>query len=202
MDCRDQKPLIIAPTPVSPILRMFLGLKSMERTQTRWIAVELKHIRSFKTEFRDPKIANHAWPNHYVSNFNNVSIIAKSNYRLESCRNLGTPRRPVEQLLTLDHSQHNKALFFSKQKFLSLFPLKFIRLYSFLSRYIGFTVCRPRQAEHPHIQLEGQSAYHRDSDIISNFVNPTIATASLRTLLKGTVPLRVKLKATVVDSNC
>ena len=135
----------------------------------------------------------------HVSNFNKAYIIDKSKKQLESCRTLGTPWQPSWNSVT--NSSSLSVLFFSRQKFLSLFPFKFI-LFSFLSHYIGITVCGPRQTEHAHTTV-GTSVYLQSSDIISNFLNPTIATLPSRTLLKGTVILKnPRLKAAVVNSNC
>ena len=90
-------------------------------------------------------------------------------------------------------------LVFSRQKFLSLFPLKFILL-SFLSHYIGITVCRPRQAEHAHIQLERQSTYNQRHHF--QLRKSHYSDSTVKKLLKGAASLRFRLKATVVDSNC
>lgn len=155
---RIRSPLIIAPMPFSSIFWMLLAWIGIERTQPGWITVELKHIRNFKTAAKGSRIANHVWTQSmHVSNFNKAYIIDKNKTQLESCRTLGTPWQP--SWVSHNSSSHS-VLVFSRQKFLSLFPLKFI-LFSFLSHYIGITVCRPRQAEHAHIQLEHQSTYNQ-----------------------------------------
>ena len=84
--------LVIAPMLVSQILRMYLDLQSMERTHPRWITVELKHIRNFKTAAKGSRIVNHAWPYDHVGNLTNASIFYMGNYRLKSVWNLGTPQ--------------------------------------------------------------------------------------------------------------
>lgn len=121
--------------------------------------VRMDHSGTQTYKAKGSRVANHAWTPTMSVTFYKASVIGKSKKQLESCRTLGTPWQPPIQLLTLAHSQHNKALFFIGQKFLSLLPLKFALF--FLSHFIGFTVYRPRQAEHVHIHLEDQSTYNQ-----------------------------------------
>lgn len=137
---------------------------------------------------------------HHVSNFNKASVIGKSKKQLESCRTHAWHTMTTTNTITnsCSLSAQWSTLFHWAEilKFISI-KICFIFFYHTLLVLLFIDLVKLNMCTFPW-----KISLHTINDIIFNFVNRTVAPLPSRTLLKGTVTLRIKLKATVVDSNC